>query len=94
MGSSLILVSSCHAVGQSKQSDSKLGNAFESHNFLTGKFYPCLGFGANRLGTEMRIRITLRAIEEHPFRFKGPYDGVSSEQKTQPQKESSGEESS
>ncbi|EMT71020.1 Serine/threonine-protein phosphatase 6 regulatory ankyrin repeat subunit A [Fusarium odoratissimum] len=60
------------------------GNAFENHNFLTGKFYPCLGFGANTQGTEMRIRVALRAPEGYPFCFKGPYDGRPSEQKMQP----------
>ncbi|RKK71337.1 hypothetical protein BFJ69_g11092 [Fusarium oxysporum] len=60
------------------------GNAFENHNFLTGKFYPCLGFGANTQGTEMRIRVALRAPEGYAFCFKGPYDGRPSEQKMQP----------
>ncbi|KAH7154391.1 ankyrin repeat-containing domain protein [Fusarium sp. MPI-SDFR-AT-0072] len=62
------------------------GNAFENHNFSMGKFYPCLGFGADSKGTEMRIRVTLRSTEEHPFCFKGPYDGGSSDQKTQSSK--------
>ncbi|EWZ81514.1 hypothetical protein FOWG_14519 [Fusarium oxysporum f. sp. lycopersici MN25] len=67
------------------------GDAFENHNsltgklnhdFSTGKFYPCLGFGANTQGTEMRIRVALQATEVHPFCFQGPYDGLFSERNT------------
>ncbi|SCO90430.1 uncharacterized protein FRV6_14558 [Fusarium oxysporum] len=67
------------------------GDAFESRNYLTGKlnhdfstgkFYPCLGFGANTQGTEMRIRVALQATEVHPFCFQGPYDGLFSERNT------------
>ncbi|KAF5574566.1 serine threonine phosphatase 6 regulatory ankyrin repeat subunit A [Fusarium pseudoanthophilum] len=70
------------------------GNAFESHSFLKGKFYPCIGFGANMQGTEMRIRITLRATKEDPFCFKGPYDVVFSGQKLQSPEYVSGEKTS
>ncbi|CVL09843.1 uncharacterized protein FPRN_13401 [Fusarium proliferatum] len=59
-------------------------NAFDGHNFSRGKFYPCIGFGANTQGTQMQIRVTLRATEEYPFCFKGPNDGQTSEPRIQP----------
>ncbi|KAF4954261.1 hypothetical protein FGADI_5386 [Fusarium gaditjirri] len=49
---------------------------FQTHNFSLGKFYPCIGAKTDGKEDELQVRITLRSSPEHPFHYKGPYNGL------------------
>jgi hypothetical protein len=49
---------------------------FKDKKFSTGRFYPCIGARTTGKGDEFKIQTTICSSPEHPFHYKGPYDGL------------------
>lgn len=49
---------------------------FQDVRFSIGRFYPCIGARTDGEGDHFQVQVTLRASPEHPFQYKGPYNGL------------------
>ncbi|CAG2009707.1 unnamed protein product [Fusarium graminearum] len=48
---------------------------FQETQFSTGRFYPWIAAKTNGEGDQFKVQVTLRSSEEHPFQYKGSYNG-------------------
>ncbi|KAG5800556.1 hypothetical protein H9Q69_000443 [Fusarium xylarioides] len=53
-----------------------MGDIFKNHDtaFQFGKMYPCVGFDVAPEGIGLKFQVNLAGSDNHPFRYKGPFD--------------------
>ncbi|KAF5228499.1 hypothetical protein FAUST_11046 [Fusarium austroamericanum] len=49
---------------------------FKDVKFSMGRFYPCIGARTDGGGDRFQVQVTLQASRDHPFQYKGPYNGL------------------